>query len=80
MRKLLTLMILGLLLGSMTGCRIGQCWREAWNSRFHPQPQQTVICSDPCVVSDSCASPCGTACSPCSGGGMPVITTGPTGQ
>jgi len=60
MRKLLILAVLSVLLGGAAGCRIGECWREAWRSRFGPQPQQqAVIVSDPCVVADPCCSPCG---------------------
>jgi hypothetical protein len=62
MRKLLALAVLSVLLGGATGCRIGECWREAWCSRLCPQRQQAVIVSEPCVVTDSCCNPC---CSPC---------------
>ncbi len=73
MKKLLAFTVLGLFLSGASGCRIGECWRQAWNSRFHPQPQQTVVIADPCVVTDSCSNPCSDPC----GGGMPVITPGP---
>jgi hypothetical protein len=63
MKRLMLLMLFGMLLGGATGCRVAECWRYAWNSRFHPQQQQqAVVCSEPCVVSDSCASPCSTPC------------------
>lgn len=77
MKRLLTLMMFGMLLGSMTGCRVCDCWRQAWNSRFHPQQQQqAVIVSEPCVVTDSCSTPCGSPCG--SGGGVTtVVTPGP---
>jgi len=58
MRKLLALAVLSVLLGGAAGCRIGECWREAWRSRFCPQPQQTVIVSEPYVVTDACSNPC----------------------
>ena len=66
MKRVLILLVFGMLLGAMAGCRIGECWNYAWNSRFPPrQPQQAVVVGQPCVVSDSCCSPCGT-CVPCS--------------
>lgn len=70
MKKLLSLIAIGMLIGGMSGCRVAECWRYAWNSRFHPQQQQqqaTVVVSEPCVVDDcspcvttSCGSPCAT--------------------
>ena len=75
MKKLMVLTVFGMLLGSTAGCRIGECWREAWNSRFRPQPQQTVVVSEPCVVTDSC-NPCASPCaSPCAT--TPMIAPGP---
>jgi hypothetical protein len=74
MKKLLTLAILATLFSAAGGCRIGECWREAWNSRFHPQQQQTVVVSDPCMMTDPCCSPCG---SPCGCTSAPVMTPGP---
>ena len=65
MKKLLALVVLSLMLSCAAGCRIGECWREAWRSRFCPQPQQSMVVSEPCVVSDSCCSPCATQCAPC---------------
>ncbi len=76
MKKLLTVMVFGMLLGSMTGCRIGECWNQALCSHCRPQPQQQpVMVSQPCVVSDPCGSPCGSPCS-----GAPVVTPGPTAR
>ncbi|MEN6457653.1 MAG: hypothetical protein ABFC63_01875 [Thermoguttaceae bacterium] len=66
MKKLLLLTVLGTLLGVSGGCRIGECWRYAWNSRFHPErncKQQT------CVMVDPCDDPCS---------GETVITSEPT--
>ena len=68
MKKLLTLIVLGMLLSGSVGCRIAECWRYAWNSRFPKHTQQAVVVTDPCVVSDQCAAPC------C---GAPAITTSP---
>ena len=63
MKRMLILLMFGMLLGAMAGCRIGECWNYAWNSRFPPrQQQQAVVVGQPCVVSDSCCSPC---CAPC---------------
>jgi hypothetical protein len=65
MKKAFALVVLCVLFSGTAGCRIGECWREAWQSRFCPQQQRTVIVAEPpCVMSDSCASPCGT-CAPC---------------
>jgi hypothetical protein len=62
------LMILGafgaLLVLSASGCRLGECWRAAWAPRCCPQ--QAVMVSDPCCVTDS---PCYDSC----GGGVPVV-------
>jgi hypothetical protein len=77
MRKLLSVIALGMLVGSMSGCRVAECWRYAWNSRFHPQQQQqqaTVVVSEPCCVSDCCSSPCVTTSS-CGCSGTPTIGT-----
>jgi hypothetical protein len=68
MKKLLLLAVLGMTLGCASGCHIGECWRSAWNSRFHPErnaPAQQQI-----VVGDSC-----DPCDPCSGG-TTVVTPG----
>jgi hypothetical protein len=73
MKKLLIISALGMLLMAVGGCRVCECWREAWGSRFRPQPQQAVIVTEqPCVVTDSCNSPCSSPCS-----AAPAITTGP---
>lgn len=76
MKRLMILAVLGFLVSSTAGCRIGECWRYAWNSRFHPQQQQTVVVAEPCVVTDSCCEPCVSACAPC--GATPMIAPGPT--
>lgn len=61
MKKLIVVIAFGMLLSSAAGCRIAECWRYAWNSRFgNQQPQQTVIVSEPCVVADPCSTPCST--------------------
>jgi len=56
MKRLMMCAVLGVLLAGATGCRIGECWRSAWASRR--PPQQMMVCSDSCVVSESC-DPCG---------------------
>jgi hypothetical protein len=71
MKKLMTLMVLGMLLGNTAGCRIAECWRYAWNSRFHPQQQQAAVYG-PCVVTDPCCNPCPSPCN-----AAPVITPSP---
>jgi hypothetical protein len=58
MKTLLRVAILVMLIGGASGCRIGQCWREAWCSRLCPQRQQAVIVADPCVMSDPCCGSC----------------------
>jgi hypothetical protein len=74
MKRLMVLMIFGMLLCSATGCRIGECWRYAWNSRF--PPRQTVVVAEPCVVTESCGNPCASPCSsPC--GGATLMAPGP---
>jgi hypothetical protein len=76
MKRLLVLMVFGMLLGGLNGCRICECWREAWCSRFRPQQQATVVVTEPCVVTESCCSPCSTPCiSPCTT--SPMIVPGP---
>jgi hypothetical protein len=75
MKKLLMLSALGLVLLAASGCRVCECWREAWGSRFRPQPQpqQAVIVTEqPCVVTDSCCSPCSSPCT-----SAPAIVPGP---
>ena len=76
MKKLLVIAVLGMLFSSAGGCRIGECWREAWNSRFGRQ--ESVMVCDPCVVSDPCGTSCPSACSPCgSDGGATTVVPGP---
>ena len=85
MKRMLILLMFGMLLGAMAGCRIGECWNYAWNSRFPPrQQQQAVVVGQPCVVSDSCCNPCNAPCSspcgaPCGApcNAAPVITPNP---
>jgi len=74
MKRLMILAVLGILLSSAVGCRIAECWKYAWNSRFHPQQQQqTVVVAEPaCVVTDTCASPCESPCA-----AAPAITPTP---
>ncbi|MBN1394852.1 MAG: hypothetical protein JW959_07505 [Pirellulales bacterium] len=60
MRKILALAVFMMMLGAFGGCRVAECWRYAWNSRFHPE--RNVIVEDPCVVVDPCCDPC---CDPC---------------
>ena len=67
MKKLLMVAILGVSLGGVTGCRIGECWTEAWNSRFHPEKNAAQCTSAPCVMVDEC---------PCQDGG--TVVTAPT--
>ncbi len=66
MKRLLVVAVLGTLLGVAGGCRIGECWTYAWNSRFHPERN---VRQQPCVMVDPCCDPC------C--GGETVITSGP---
>ena len=68
MKRLMVLAILGMLLGGVAGCHVAECWRYAWNSRFHPEQNQRVVVAQPCVVADPC-DPC-----PCSGG---TVVSGP---
>jgi hypothetical protein len=76
MKRLMIVAVLGLLVSSTAGCRIGECWRYAWNSRFHPQQQQqTVVVTEPCVMTESCCDPCSSPCAPC--GAAPMVAPGP---
>jgi len=65
MKKLLLFASITLLLVGTSGCRIAECWRQAWQSRFGARQTQTVVvadpCCDPCVVTD----PCNACVSPC---------------
>ena len=74
MKRLMILVVLGLLVSSTAGCRIGECWKYAWNSRFPRQQQQTVVVADPCVMVDPCSDPCSSACAPC--GAAPMVVPG----
>ncbi|NLF07794.1 MAG: hypothetical protein GX594_07410 [Pirellulaceae bacterium] len=64
MKRLLLFTLLALMLGGLSGCRVAECWRYAWNSRFHPERNvivtEPVMMVDPCC--DPCADPCGTSC------------------
>ncbi len=73
MKKLLLMTVLGLLLSGSVGCRVAECWRYAWNSRFGKPAQQTVVVTEPYVV---CDDPCESSCcpSPCS---APAIMPSP---
>ncbi len=56
MKKLTILTILSLTFVAASGCRVAECWRWAWNSRFHPERNaQPVLVADPC---DPCCDPC----------------------
>lgn len=57
MKRLMLVAVLGVLLAGTSGCRICECWRAAWNSRFHPQ--QAAVVSEPCYVTESPCDPCG---------------------
>jgi hypothetical protein len=74
MKKLMMLLVCGILLLGTSGCHIADCWRYAWNSRFHPernaQPtQRSVTVVDPCDPCDPCGDPCG--------GGTQMVVPGP---
>jgi hypothetical protein len=62
MKRVMMLLVCGALLVGATGCHVGECWRYAWNSRFHPErnaPQaQPFVVADPC---DPCCDSCGGA-------------------
>ena len=87
MKKLLALSFLGVVLCGASGCHVGECWRYAWNSRFHPErnaqlcaPQQTCVvsdscCCDPCDGATVVTTPASPGCN--CGGGAPVVTPGP---
>jgi hypothetical protein len=66
MKKLLSLAVLGVLLGAASGCRVAECWNYAWNSRFHPERNAQPMVVDQC---DPCCDPCSD---PCSGGAVVV--------
>jgi hypothetical protein len=72
MKRLMVLAVLGMLFSAANGCRVCDCWREAWNPRPRPQPQQTVVVGEPCVVSDPCSSPCANPCT-----AAPMMVPGP---
>lgn len=74
MKRLMILAVLGLMVSSTAGCRIGECWRYAWNSRFPARQQQTVVVAEPCVMVDPCADACSSPCSPC--GPAPMVVPG----
>jgi hypothetical protein len=75
MKRLMMMAFLGLMLGTMAGCHVGECWRWAWNSRFHPERN---VQAAPCVVAEPYCDPCGGAMAPAAcGGATPMITPGP---
>ncbi len=55
MKRLLFVAVLGAWLGISGGCRIGECWTYAWNSRFHPEQNVRM---QPCIMVDPCCDPC----------------------
>lgn len=57
MRKTLIVLLLGTLLATSSGCRVGQCLRYAWNSRFRPERNMLI---QPYMVCDPCCDPCGS--------------------
>ena len=70
MKKLLILMVLGLMLGGMAGCRFMDClWRGGPPAQQTCQPTGAVVCPNTCQPTN--------ACDPC-GGGTTVTTPGPT--
>ena len=75
MKKLFAVIVLSVLLGGASGCRIGECWNQACCSHCQ-QPQRTVVVAEqPCVVTDSCCTSCGTPCgTPCNA--VPMVTPG----
>jgi hypothetical protein len=72
MKKLMMLLVLGILLVGTTGCHIGECWRWAWNSRFHPE-RNAPVGQQQCIMVDPCCDPCANPC----GGGAPMVVPGP---
>lgn len=81
MKRFLLFAVLTVMLGGLSGCRLGECWRYAWNSRFHPE--RNVVMTEPCVVVDSCdpcCDPCGSPCGPigcATGCGVPATMSPP---
>jgi hypothetical protein len=74
MKKLLLLFALVVLLGGASGCRgrVIECWRYAWNSRFHPE--RNIRYTEPQMMYDPCGDPCFDPCDPCGG----TVVSGPT--
>jgi hypothetical protein len=67
MKRLLILMILGMLLGSTAGCKFWDC---LWHGPAYRQPCQPVA--------GPCATPCTPPCNSCtSGPAIPAATPGP---
>ena len=79
MKRLLVITVFIVLVGGASGCRVAECWRYAWNSRFHPE--RNVIVADPVVMVDPCCDPSGDPCG--SGGcgtsacGVPAVMSAP---
>ena len=62
MKKLLILMVLGLMLGGMAGCRFMECmWRGGPPAQQTCQPAGTVVCPNTCQP-DPCG--CGVTAAP----------------
>ena len=70
MKRLTILLVFGILLVATSGCHVGECWRYAWNSRFHPE--RNAPPAQPCVAVEEC-NPCNDPCA----GGATVVTPGP---
>jgi hypothetical protein len=68
MKKLMILLVFGALLAGTTGCHVAECWRYAWNSRFHPE--RNAPPAQPCVIADPCCDPCADPC------GAPMVVPG----
>ena len=71
MKRLMMLLVCGILLVGATGCHVGECWTYAWNSRFHPE-RNAPPAQQRCVVVDPC-DPCGDPC----GNGSTMVVPGP---
>jgi hypothetical protein len=64
MKKQMMLLAFGILMVAASGCHVGECWRYAWNSRFHPErnaPQAQTCVPVECDPCDACG-----------GGGVPM--------
>lgn len=75
MKKLMIIATLAFVFSSTAGCHIADCWRWAWNSRFHPE--RNAPAAQPCVVVDPCYDPCVStttvsSAAPCTSCGTPA--------